>query len=89
MCQGLAGDTEVTERDKVPSLMKPVLLCQDAEALTCLLANREESWSMSMMMIKSSSTHFLISRPLTYKMKKGEVGEIRNYTIKYFDFLSG
>lgn len=46
--------------------------------LTCLLANREESWSMSMMMMKSSSTHFLISRPLTCKMKEGG----GSYTLK-------
>lgn len=34
---------------------------------------------MSMMIIKSSSTHFLISRPLTYKTKKTAVEKIRNY----------
>lgn len=34
--------------------------------LTCLLASDEESCSMSMMMGKSSSIHFLISRPLTW-----------------------
>ncbi|TNN42341.1 hypothetical protein EYF80_047482 [Liparis tanakae] len=32
---------------------------------TCRLAREEESCSMSMMMGKSSSIHFLISRPLT------------------------
>lgn len=54
------------------------------------MANREESWSMSMMIIKSSSTHFLISRPLTCKMKKKVGGKMRNDGIKkYFDFLGG
>lgn len=87
----LAGDTEVTERQG-PGLMESVLLSchQESVILTCLLANREESWSMSMMIIKSSSTHFLISRPLTYNMKKRVVDKIRNYDInKYFDFLRG
>lgn len=65
-----ARDTEVTKRVKVLLLVEPAPLNQEVAALTCLLANREESWSMSMMMMKSSSTHFLISRPLTYKMKK-------------------
>lgn len=45
---------------------------------------------MSMMIIKSSSTHFLISRPLTYKMKKDVADSIRNYGIKkYFDLIRG
>lgn len=65
-------------------------ISQEGVVLTCLLANREESWSISMMIIKSSSTHFLISRPLTYKMKKSVVGKIGNYGItKYFDLLRG
>lgn len=34
---------------------------------TCRLANEEESWSMSMMIGKSSSIHFLISKPLTWQ----------------------
>ena len=80
----------MTERDEVPGLMGPILLKHEVVVLTCLLANREESWSMSMMIIKSSSTHFLISRPLTYKMKKEVVDSIRNYSIKkYFDFIRG
>lgn len=70
MCWALlVEDSEVTERDQV-------LLHQETAALTCLLANREESWSMSMMIIKSSSTHFLISRPLTCKAKNRVVGRI-------------
>lgn len=67
-----------------------VLSSPEEAVRTCLLANREESCSMSMMVIKSSSTHFLISRPLTYKMKKRVAGKIRDYGItKYFDFLRG
>lgn len=45
---------------------------------------------MSMMIIKSSSTHFLISRPLTYNVKKRVVDKIGNCDIKkYLDFLGG
>lgn len=54
LCEELTGDTAV-KRETGPWPL----------GLTCLLASREESCSMSMMMTKSSSTHFLISRPLT------------------------
>lgn len=48
--------------------------------LTCLLASDEESCSMSMMMGKSSSIHFLISRPLTWwgRTQQGRFRSQRN-----------